>query len=152
MPNPLIPLAGRDVQDRFPDAQGYMSLRAMGEQMQDDQRARAQQQQIIQLNQMPGMRSPSGVPTDQYITALSKINPQLADATVQHRATLLAQESLSSYRKAEADREKAKLGEEKRKDVLKSALSTYYSTPGSEEQKQRAYKKSISDAVEEMRK
>lgn len=147
--DPSIPLQGQQFKVATPEQ--MVSLQSLSLQLQDQQEARRVKNQVLQLNQMPGTRSPSGVYTDQGLMALGKISPQLQSAEAQHRAVLLAQESLQRQREIEEQRAKDKMGEGKRREILTAAYNTYSTSPGSAEQKQAAFRKAIADQVAEMK-
>lgn len=107
------------------------------------------QQQIMQLNQMPGMVE-DGIYTDNGIMALSQIDPGMRDEAVQKRATILNMKSQERYRKAQEDKIRDAERTEMLTDVMSNVYSAYSGTPGSEEARKQALATKLNEEVEAM--
>lgn len=107
------------------------------------------QQQIMQLNQIPGMVE-DGIYTDNGIMALSQIDPGMRDEAVQKRATILNMQSQERYRKAQEDKIRDAERTEMLTDIMSNVYSAYSGTPGSEEARKQALATKLSEEVEDM--
>ena len=119
---PVYPGIGLDFQPNqalqtFP--QQAIAMQQMGMQQR-------KQQQLMALNQMPGMVE-GGLYTDQGIIALSQIDPALRDQAVQKRAQVLEMQSLDRKRRADEDKIRDKERTDVIDDIMTDVLSDYYS-------------------------
>ena len=107
------------------------------------------QQQIMQLNQIPGMVE-DGIYTDNGIMALSQIDPGMRDEAVQKRATILNMQSQERYRKAQEDKIRDAERTEMLTDIMSNVYSKYSSAEGSPENRQQVLANELSKQVEDM--
>jgi hypothetical protein len=112
-------------------------------------RQHQKRQQVMQLNQIPGMVE-GGLYTDQGIMALSQIDPGLRDEAVQKRAVILQQQSQERLRKAQEDKIRDTERQDAIDEFMAEGVSRYHTTKGSEEARKRAMTDHINAGVDAM--
>lgn len=143
-----IPLQGQQFQVLNP--QQRISLQSLQLQLGEQQRQQKVRNDVLALNQIPGMITESGIPTDKYMIALGQIDPGLRDHAVQAKSAILEQQSQQRQRETAEATTIQKAGDEEKKRLLSVAYNLYSTTQGPEEAKLAAAQKALGDGLDDL--